>query len=321
MRSARQGSVGADRRPGERGQPRRTGVLVVRRPVLRRQPRAAQARHPRQPRTGVAGLARLCRVRPAGGPLAPPVGARVRRLRRRREAQLASGARPADVRARRLGRTRWIRRPRTRQLGATVPHHLGDRARAGRHLRPTAAGRRPQGPLRAPSSRRRADRRGRCGDRGARRGARTHVGGARCGVVTHRHGRIRVPRPGRDRGERWHRRQPRPGAQELAGPDGPGARTAAQRRARTRGRPDDRHQRGRGCPRDQLRPDVALHRGHHQLRPDLADARHPDPARAVVAVARCHRKALARTALPGFRHPGHTGVHRQDRATTTPGSC
>ena len=138
-------------------------------------------------RTGVAGLARLRRVRPAGGPLAPPVGARVRRLRRRREAQLAAGAGPADVRARRLGRTRRIRRPRARQLGATVPHHLGDRARDGRHLRPTAAGRGPQGPLRAPSSRRRADRRGRRGDRGARRGARTHVGGARCGVVTHRH--------------------------------------------------------------------------------------------------------------------------------------
>ena len=43
---------------------------------------------------------------------------------------------PADVRARRLGRTRRIRRPRARQLGAALPHHLGHRARAGRRLRP-----------------------------------------------------------------------------------------------------------------------------------------------------------------------------------------
>ena len=35
---------------------------------------------------------------------------------------------------------------------------------------------------------------------------------------------------------------------------------------------------------------------------------------AVVAVARRHRKASARTAVPGLRHPRHAGAHRADRA-------
>ena len=45
---------------------------------------------------------------------------------------------------------------------------------------------------------------------------------------------------------------------------------------------------------DQPRPDVALHRGAAQLGPDLGQPRHPDPARAVVAVARRDRQAAPR---------------------------
>ena len=95
--------------------------------------------------------------------------------------------------------------------------------------------------------------------------------------------------------------------------DGPGARTAAQRGARARRRPDDRHHRIRGRSRHQQRPDVALHRGHHQLRPDLAAARHPDPARPVVAVAGRHRQAAAVSVVSRLRHARHAGIHRADR--------
>ena len=42
--------------------------------------------------------------------------------------------------ARRLGRARRLRRTRPRQLGAALPHHLGDRAGDRRHLRAPAAG-------------------------------------------------------------------------------------------------------------------------------------------------------------------------------------
>ena len=68
------------------------------------------------------------------------------------------------------------------------------------------------------------------------------------------------------------------------------------------------------------RPDVALHRGRREPRPDLAGARHPDPARAVVAVARRERAAAARAAVPRLRHPRHARAHRAAPGTSTPGS-
>ena len=210
------GPSGADRRPGERRQPRRAGVLVVRRPVLRRQPRTAPAGHPRQPRAGAAGLARHRGVRPARGPLAAAMGTRLRRFRRGGEAQLAAGARAADLPAGRLGRARRLRRTRTRQLGAALPHHLGDRARDRRDLRAPAAGNRRRCASRTATGRR-ADRRGRRGGRGARARCWSRRPRAR-GVASSRNtvGRVRVPRPGGDRHQRRHRRQPRPGAAELA---------------------------------------------------------------------------------------------------------
>ena len=241
VRSSSNGPPGPDRRPGERRQPGRPGVLVVRRPVLRRQPRTAQAGHPRQPRARAAGLARHGGFRPAGGPLAAAVGARLRRLRGGGEAQLAARTRAADLPAGRLGRTRRLRRPRTRQLGAALPRHLGHRAGDRRDLRPQAARPRPRS-------------------------------GSRTATVSTSWSSRAVPSPGcaapywnprpppavwrrretssassssapRRHRRQWRdRRQPRPGPQELARADGPGARAAAQRRARTRRRPDVRHQ-------------------------------------------------------------------------------
>ena len=240
------------------------------------------------------------------------MGARLCRLRGRREAKLATRAWSADVPRCRLGRTGRIRRPRARKLGAALSRHLGHRARDRGDLRAEAA-RRGERPVRAPPPCRRTDRRGRRGGRGAWRSAGTLDGATRCGVVAKHSGRVRVPLFGRHRGQRWHRREPRPGAEKLAEADGPGARTVDQRRSRACRRPDDRHHRIRWRARDQQRPDVALHRGHHQLRPDLAAARHPDPAGSVVAVAGRARQAAAVAAIPGVRHARHAGVHRANR--------
>ena len=54
------------------------------------------------------------------------------------------------VPGRRLGRARRVRRRRARQLGAPVPHHLGDRARGGRAVREAGAGGGRGGPARVP---------------------------------------------------------------------------------------------------------------------------------------------------------------------------
>ena len=70
---------------------------------------------------------------------------------------------------------------------------------------------------------------------------------------------------------------------------------------------------GRRRAVDQPRPHVALRRGHQELEPDLADARHPDPARAVVAVARRDRPAPAGPAVPRVRHARHARAHHDHR--------
>ena len=118
---------------------RRPGLLVLRRPLLRRLPRAAAAAHPRQPRPRPAGLDGLGRLRPRRGPLAAPVGRGLCRLRGRREARLAARQGRALVSHRRLGRARRLPRHRARQLGAALPRHLGHRARHRRAVRATRA--------------------------------------------------------------------------------------------------------------------------------------------------------------------------------------
>nr|WP_284288260.1 hypothetical protein [Angustibacter aerolatus] len=79
---------GRRRTPGRRGRPGaaaargRAGVLVVRRAVPRRQPRAAADGRQGLARAGAAGLVRHRGVRPrARGPVAAAVGRGVRRLR------------------------------------------------------------------------------------------------------------------------------------------------------------------------------------------------------------------------------------------------
>ena len=109
------------------------------------------------------------------------------------------------------------------------------------------------------------------------------------GIVPESLWRVRISVVGGHRHQRRDRRQHRPGAQELAQEHGPGTRPVADRRAGPRRRQDDRNHRGRRRTCHQPGPDVALHRRHHQLRPGLAEPRHPNPARAVVAVAGRHR--------------------------------
>ena len=93
------------------------------------------------------------------------------------------------------------------------------------------------------------------------------------------------------------------------------------RGARPCRRPDDRDHREDRRPGDQPGPDVALHRGHHQLRPDLADARHPDHSRAVIAVAGRHRQAAAGRRCIRASTPSARWSTSRSRATTTPGLC
>ena len=72
--------------------------------------------------------------------------------------------------------------------------------------------------------------------------------------------------------------------------------------------PDHPGRRRRG---DQPRPDVALHRGHPQLGPDLEEPRHPHPPRPVVAVALRDRRAVPGAVPPRLRLPRHA---RRDHA-------
>ena len=124
-----------------------------------------------------------------------------------------------------------------------------------------------------------------------------------------------------DRHLRRHRRQPRPGAQDWP------ERLGEPPRRMICGVPD--HVDGRmlgiteaaGAQRHQPRPHVALHRGHPELEPDLAAARHPHPAGPVLALARRARQAPAGAAVPRLRHARHARAHHDDAATTTPGSC
>ena len=65
-------------------------------------------------------------------------------------------------------------------------------------------------------------------------------------------------------------------------------------------------------PAGQPGPDVALHRGPAELGPDLARARHPDPARAVVDVVRRARPPAAGAVPARLRHPRHAAAPAHD---------
>ncbi len=199
------------------------------------------------------------------------MGGGLRGLRRRGEAGLAGRAGRAVLPAGAVGRAGWLPGHRARQLRAAVPHHLGHRPRSARTVHPPGAGGRRARPgvvaLQAP--RQRADHQRRRGGRRARRGARAEPGGTRTTEFPRGSRGFRAARAIRGRRIRWHRRQFRPGAAELAGAlrhaaegdDRRGTRLCGRTAAR-RGGPQRRapHQPG---------PDVALHRGSPQLRADL----------------------------------------------------
>ena len=133
---------GGAARPGERRQPRRAGVLVVRRPVPGRQSRAAPDGHQGLLRAGLERLAGQRRVRPPRrrGPLGGAVGAGLRRVRRGGEAVRVWPRHGITF----LPTVGWaergdLRAERARQLGAPVPRPVGHRhrrPRAVRRLRP-----------------------------------------------------------------------------------------------------------------------------------------------------------------------------------------
>ena len=100
VRGRRRRPVGGAARPGERGEPRGPGVVELRRPVPRRQPRTAPDGHLRLLRARLAGLGghrRLgpphrTRRQPRPRPLGAQVGPGLRRVGGRREAGLAEAA-------------------------------------------------------------------------------------------------------------------------------------------------------------------------------------------------------------------------------------
>ena len=122
----------------------------------------------------------------------------------------------------RLGRARRRQRERARQLRAALPHHLGHRARRARALRA------PRTRLRSPpagsscasatastgswSSRRR--RSAACAEPCSLPSTRARGRPTSREVV----GDFELQRPGGGRHLRWHRRQPRAGARQLARP-------------------------------------------------------------------------------------------------------
>ena len=91
-RADRGRTQGDPARPGGRAVAGRAGVLVVRRPVLRRLARAAAHAHPRLARAGAAGLDGLGRLRPRRGSLCPASGPRPTSTSRR--ARSAPGCTP-----------------------------------------------------------------------------------------------------------------------------------------------------------------------------------------------------------------------------------
>ena len=232
-RAGRRRQAGGPGRPGARGVLRRAGLVVLRRAVPHRLPGAAAAAGARLPGAGPAGLARHRRLRP-----------------RPRTTGRASGPRPTcssrrgrsgpGSRSRASGSSRSSAGP---SAAATAPPGTATRCRAS-----TSSG----APGRASSSR----SPGGCAPRstpawsscasGTGSPSWSSAGGAVTGVrgaVLEPSGvargeassrteveRLRDQRAGGRRHLRRHRRQPRPGPQELAGPAGPGAAAAAVRR-------------------------------------------------------------------------------------------
>ena len=303
-------------RTGGREFARRPGLLVARRAVLRRQPRAAPHAHQGQPRTCAAGLAGFGAVRPARGFLAAQGRRSLRRFRRRRDAAVASCAGHALVSGRRLGRARrrlahghgnsvprfhltwgtgpgvlepFVRRVREHVAKGLVT--LKFRHQASRLIKTEWRGhrrlRRDSGALDASSA-------------ASNPAAASSAISRSCGAVIVTSGGI-----GGDHDlvrKSWpvDRLGPAPKTMVAGVPHHVDGRMIAITRASRR----------RG---DQRRPHVALHRGRQELGADLAQPRHPHPARPVVALVRRARQPAARALPAGLRHARHAEAHPVDR--------
>ena len=214
------------------------------------------------------------------------------RVRRRREARVAAREGRAVLPDRRLGGARRLHRHRPRQLGAALPHHVGHRAGRARPVHRARAGRRG---ARAWSS------------SGTATASTSSI--VESGAVVGVRGAV-LAADAAGRGEPSNREVV--GDFELRAPavvvasggiggnhdlvrrvlaraPGRRARGDALGRARPRRRTHAADRRARGRAPHQRRSHVALHRGHHELGSGLAEARHPHPARPVVAVVRRRR--------------------------------
>ena len=326
-RRARRGRPPRGRaRPGERGQPRRPGALVVRRAVPRRQPRAAADGHHATPSTwpGRTGRARPAWTGSTTRTTGPGSG-------REAYVEWAAGEKRAwlhEQGMRFFPVVGWAERgdgtrQRARQLGAALPHRLGHRARGRRALpapRARARRRRAGGdPLPPPGRRAGALRRG--GHR--RRGPLLAPDGAERGRPTNRDvtgefelaAQAVVVTSGGIGGNHELVRANWPEPPRHA------AGAHAHRCPGLRRRPDDaaspRPPAGAVVNRDRMWHYVE---GDPQLGPGLAAARHPHPARPELAVVRRRsatgcRPRSSRASTPSARWPtcGRPG-------TTTRGS-
>ena len=253
-----------------------------------------------------------------------PVGPRLRRLRRRREALLAARAGHAVLPGRRAGpsaatgrrRATATRCPASTSSGAPAPgcwrRSCGASAStspAGGWRSGTATGSTSWSPpaarsraCAAPCSHRTTAERGRPTNRDERR-------------------RVRADRPGGRRHQRWHRRQPRPGPGQLARAAGQGARAHAHRCPGARRRPHARR-----SPRPRAGASSTATGCGTTSRASRTGTRSGRPTRSAScpARARCGSTATATGCpaplFPGLRHPRHACRTCARPGTTTAGS-
>ena len=323
-RTRRRRQARRDRRAGARGEPRRAGALVVRRPVPHRLARAAPHGREGLARAREAGLGRHGRVRPRRGRVGAPLGRGLPRVRRGREARLAA----------REGRAVLPRSSAGPSAAATTPSATATRCRAStsrgapdRACSPRSSRAcRPAQPRASSSS-----GTGTASTSSSSSPARSSACAAQCskpdaagrGEPSNRDVvgdfELRAPAVVVASGgiggnhdlvrEFWPERMGIAPEELLSGvPAHVDGRMLPHRRARGR------------APR-QRRPHVALHRGHHELGPGLAEARHPHPARARRRCGSTPRAGACRCRSS----PASTRSARSSTScrpvTTTRGSC
>ena len=288
------------------------GLFLVDSPEQRRMRSQGLAR----PR--LAGLGRQRRLRPARrrGQLGGRWAARLRRVRRRREARLAARARAC----RSSPTVGWAERGGCAPTGTATPCRASTSPGA-----PAPAWSSPSSPRRAqagdarpaddpaPAPRRRAHRRAAAPSTGVR-GAVLAADDAPRGAPTNREvvgefelaRRLVIVTSGGIGGN--HELVRRFWPERL----GTAAALDAHRRARVRRRPHARHRRAaRAHASSTATACGTTPRASRNWDPDLAGPRHPHPARPVVAVVRRARQAAARAVPARLRHARHARAPAQ----------